>query len=62
MKLTLLMGGAISWIAVAAIAIGMAEWGEPLWGFFPILGAVIVAWAVGEYITDHYISDRGGNR
>jgi membrane protein implicated in regulation of membrane protease activity len=59
MKLALLLGGAISWIGVAAVAIGMAEWDEPVWGFFPIVLAVIVAWAVGEYITDCYISEGG---
>jgi len=37
---------------VAALAVAMAEVGEPFWGFFPILAAVFVAWAVGEFVTD----------
>jgi hypothetical protein len=37
---------------VIALSIAMASWGEPVWGFFPIAAAVVVAWAIGEYITD----------
>jgi hypothetical protein len=44
--------GALVWAGVIALSIGMAAWEEPVWGFFPIAAAVVVAWAIGEYITD----------
>ena len=52
MKLRLLLLGVVAWGGVVALSIGMAAWEEPVWGFFPIAAAVVVAWAVGEYITD----------
>jgi hypothetical protein len=61
MKLLFLLGGAAAWIGVAALAIGMASWDEPVWGFFPIAAAVVGAWAIGEYLTDVYVS-KGGER
>jgi hypothetical protein len=48
----LLLLGVLAWAGVFGIAIGMAEWEEPVLGFFPIAIAVLVAWAIGEYITD----------
>jgi hypothetical protein len=47
----LLAAGVAAWVGVAIVAILMAEWGEPVLGFFPMLAAVLVAWAVGEYVT-----------
>ncbi len=44
--------GVLAWAGVIALSIGMAVWGEPVLGFFPIAAAVLVAWGVGEYITD----------
>jgi hypothetical protein len=44
--------GVLAWAGVVALSIGMAAWDEPVIGFIPIAAAVVVAWAVGEYITD----------
>jgi hypothetical protein len=44
--------GVLAWAGVVALSIGMAAWDEPVLGFFPIAVAVVVAWAIGEYITD----------
>jgi hypothetical protein len=44
--------GLLAWAGVIGLAIGMASWEEPVWGFFPIAAAVVGAWAIGEYITD----------
>ncbi|HEX5369400.1 MAG TPA: hypothetical protein VFY10_08310 [Dehalococcoidia bacterium] len=61
MKLLFLLGGAAAWIGVAALAVGMASLDEPVWGFFPVAAAVVAAWAIGEYLTDVYVS-KGGQR
>jgi len=53
MNLGLLLLGVGAWVAVGALSIGMAIWDEPVWGFFPILAAVVAAWAIGEYVTDN---------
>lgn len=43
--------GLAAWLAVAVFAvIAVANW-DPLWGFFPVLAAVLAAWAIGEYVT-----------
>jgi hypothetical protein len=52
MNQRLVVLGVLAWAGVIALSIGMAAWEEPLWGFFPIAAAVVVAWAIGEYITD----------
>ena len=52
MKLGLFLVGLLAWAGVAALSLLMAEWGEPVWGFVPIIVAVFAAWAVGEYVTD----------
>ena len=52
MNLGLFVLGVLAWAGVIALSIGMAIWDEPVIGFFPIAAAVIVAWAIGEYITD----------
>lgn len=52
MNLGLLLLGVLAWAGVVALSIGMAAWDEPVLGFFPIAVAVVVAWAIGEYITD----------
>jgi hypothetical protein len=58
MRVGLVLLGVIAWAGVAALAIGMAEWDEPVWGYFPILIAVIAAWAIGEFVSRE-ISERG---
>jgi hypothetical protein len=52
MKLTLLFIGLLAWAGVAGLALLMAAWEEPVWGFLPIIAAVFAAWAIGEYVTD----------
>lgn len=52
MNLGLFLLGILAWLGVIGLSIGMAIWDEPVWGFFPIAAAVLVAWAIGEYITD----------
>jgi hypothetical protein len=52
MNVGLLLLGALAWAGVVALSVGMAIWDEPVWGFFPIAFAVLVAWAIGEYITE----------
>lgn len=43
--------GIAAWLGVAVFAvIATANW-DPLWGFFPMLAAVIGAWAVGEFVV-----------
>jgi hypothetical protein len=51
LNLGLFLLGVLAWAGVIALAIGMAIWDEPVLGFFPILVAVVVAWAIGEYVT-----------
>lgn len=51
MKLGLVFLGICAWAGVALLAIGMAEWDKPVFGYFPILVAVLVAWGVGEYVS-----------
>jgi hypothetical protein len=43
--------GVLVWLAVAAFAVVAAANWDPLWGFFPVLGAVFLAWAIGEYVV-----------
>jgi hypothetical protein len=59
MHVGLLLAGIAAWVGVGALAVGMAIWDEPVWGFFPILAAVLVAWAVGEYVTNVNWKDEG---
>ncbi len=43
--------GVLSWVGVAVFSvIAVANW-DPLWGFFPVLAAVVAAWAAGEYMA-----------
>jgi hypothetical protein len=55
MGLFLVLLGVAAWAGVAGLAILMAHWGEPVWGFFPIAAAVVAAWAIGEYLTTFYL-------
>lgn len=58
MTIGLFLLGVLAWGGVVALSIGMAIWDEPVWGFFPIAAAVVVAWAIGEYITDAVWKER----
>ena len=59
MRLFLILIGVLVWAAVGCLSILMAAWDQPVWGFFPILAAVVVAWAIGEYLTDFYLTREG---
>jgi hypothetical protein len=50
--LWLALGGVAAWVVVALVSVVAVrqEW-DQIWGFFPVAAAVIVAWAVGEYVT-----------
>lgn len=60
--------GVVAWSAVAGVAISVVNaWSDQnqVLAFFPILGAVIAAWAIGEVVTAHVFSsdeeaDSGG--
>ncbi len=52
MKYALLALGVLAWAGVAGVAVLMADVDEPVLGFFPIAGAVIAAWVIGEYVTE----------
>jgi uncharacterized integral membrane protein len=50
--------GVLAWLLVAVFALfAVANW-DPFWGFFPVLAAVLVAWAVGEWVTRREAKDR----
>jgi hypothetical protein len=59
MKLVLVALGVLAWAGVGVLALAMAEWDEPVWGYFPILLALIAAWAIGEYVS-WQITEREG--
>ena len=54
-KLTALLFGVTAWAAVAAITVvitfNMGDKNQVLM-FLPILGAVVVAWGIGEAVTE----------
>lgn len=50
-----LLAGILVWVAVAGIAVSVVNaWQDEnqILGFLPIAGAVVVAWAIGEVVTD----------
>jgi hypothetical protein len=51
MKSGLVLLGVLTWMGVASLSVLMAEWGQPVWGYFPIVAAVLTAWAVGQYVS-----------
>jgi hypothetical protein len=47
--------GVAAWLGVAAIAVAVVNaWQDEnqIIAFFPILAAVVAAWAIGEVVTD----------
>ncbi len=47
--------GIVAWAAVAGVAVSAVNaWSEDnqVLAFLPILGAVIVAWSIGEFVTE----------
>jgi flagellar biosynthesis protein FliQ len=54
-RLVALLVGILAWAAVAGIAVSVVNaWGDEnqVLAFLPIAGAVVVAWAIGEVVTD----------
>ena len=50
-----LLVGILAWAAVAGIAVSVVNaWQDEnqILAFLPIVGAVVVAWAIGEVVTD----------
>jgi flagellar biosynthesis protein FliQ len=50
-----LLVGVLAWAAVAGIAVSVVNaWQDEnqILAFLPIAGAVVVAWAIGEVVTD----------
>lgn len=59
-ELSAMVLGIAAWIGVAVFSvIAVANW-DPLWGFFPVLAAVVAAWVIGEYVTAGSRLDGGG--
>lgn len=54
MRFKFLLFGLLAWTGVAALALLMAMWEEPVLGFFPILAAVFGAWAIGEVLEKRF--------
>ncbi len=64
-KLLALGWGVAAWAAVAAVAVllvfNMGEKNQVLM-FLPILAAVVVAWAIGEVVTERVFGGQGEER
>ena len=59
-KLTALLLGIIAWAAVAALAVVIAfniDDKNQVLMFLPILAAVVVAWAIGEAVTERVFAE-----
>ena len=55
MKLAALLLGVAAWLGVAIIAVLVVNaWsdGNQVAAFFPIAAAVVVAWLIGEWVTE----------
>lgn len=56
-----LAAGIAAWGGVAALAIliafNMKEDSQQVLWFLPILGAVVIAWAIGEWVTQRVFMD-----
>ena len=55
MKLALLGAGVLAWLGVAIIAVLVVNaWQDEnlVLAFFPIAAAVVVAWLIGEWVTE----------
>lgn len=54
-RLTAVTLGVVAWAGVAAIAVlSVNAWSDDnqVLAFIPIIGAVVVAWAAGEFLTE----------
>lgn len=55
-RVTALLLGVAAWVGAAAIAVlAVNAWGNDnqVLTFLPIAAAVVVAWLVGEWVTEH---------
>ena len=54
-RVSALLVGVLAWAAVAGVAVSVVNaWRDEnqILAFLPIAGAVIVAWAIGEVVTE----------
>ena len=54
-RLVLLLMGVLAWLGVAVVAVLVVNaWQEEnqILAFLPIAAAVVIAWAIGEYVTE----------
>lgn len=51
------VAGIGAWVLVALLALLAVDRWDPLWGFFPVAAAVVVAWAIGEWVTRRGLHD-----
>lgn len=57
-----LLGGIVAWTLVAVIAVAVVNaWGDDnqVLAFLPIAAAVVVAWVVGEVVTERVFVAHG---
>jgi hypothetical protein len=62
-KALALMLGVAAWLGVAAVAVLVVNFWQDdnqILAFFPILAAVIAAWAIGEAVTARVFGHEGG--
>lgn len=61
-RLGLLLLGVLAWLGVAIVAVLVVNaWEDEnqILAFLPIAAAVIVAWVIGEYVTEN-VFEKGG--
>ncbi|MEX2160103.1 MAG: hypothetical protein WEB04_11940 [Dehalococcoidia bacterium] len=61
-RLVLLLLGVLAWLGVAVIAVLVVNaWEDEnqILAFLPIAAAVIVAWGIGEYVTENVFEKDG---
>ena len=61
-RLVLLLLGVLAWLGVAVIAVLVVNaWQDEnqILAFLPIAAAVIVAWVIGEYVTENVFEKDG---
>lgn len=59
-KAVALMAGVLAWAGVAALSVFVVElWQDDnqVLAFLPILAAVVVAWAIGEAVTERVFGE-----
>lgn len=64
-RLSLLLAGVLAWLGVAGVAVLVVNaWHDEnqIVAFLPIAASVVVAWAIGEWVTANVFAgnERGG--